>query len=71
MKNLLWLALLFIPNEWVWIVLAFALFRFFDIIKIYPANRFEELSGGWGIMMDDIVAGFYSGVITKSLVLFL
>ena len=51
--------------------IAFFLFRIFDIVKVYPANRFEGLPGGWGIMMDDVVAGLYAGVITKAADLFL
>ena len=62
----MWIALLMIPNEWVWLGIAFLLFRVFDIIKVYPANRFERLPGGWGIMMDDVVAGLYAGVVTQA-----
>ena len=67
----MWIALLMIPNEWVWLGIAFLLFRFFDIIKVYPANRFERLPGGWGIMMDDVVAGLYAGVVTQAAALLL
>ena len=67
----MWIALLMIPNEWLWLGIAFLLFRIFDIIKVYPANRFERLPGGWGIMMDDVVAGLYAGVITQAAALFL
>ena len=42
---------------------AFILFRFFDITKIYPIRKLEELPGGWGIMADDIAAGIFSGCI--------
>ena len=38
-------------------LLAFILFRFFDIVKPYPINRLQTLPGGWGIMTDDIAAG--------------
>ena len=62
----MWIALLMIPNEWLWLGIAFLLFRIFDIVKVYPANRFEHLPGGWGIMMDDVVAGLYAGVITQA-----
>ncbi|MGI8836504.1 MAG: phosphatidylglycerophosphatase A family protein [Pyrinomonadaceae bacterium] len=48
---------------WVWIVLAFILFRFFDIVKPYPARRFESLHGGLGIMADDMVAGVYAAIV--------
>ncbi|AQQ08339.1 Undecaprenyl-diphosphatase [Sedimentisphaera cyanobacteriorum] len=41
----------------------FLLFRFFDIAKIWPANRLESLLGGIGILADDIMAGLYAGII--------
>ena len=41
------------------------LFRAFDMFKIYPANRFEKIPGGTGIMMDDIVAGIYTNLIMQ------
>lgn len=37
--------------------LGFALFRLLDILKPFPINHLEKLKGGWGIMMDDILAG--------------
>lgn len=40
-------------------ILAFFVFRILDIIKPYPANRFERLHGGTGIMADDLMAGVY------------
>src|SRR5262245_31929874 len=39
------------------VILSFILFRFFDIVKPYPANRLQDLHGGMGIMFDDLVAG--------------
>ena len=39
---------------------AFFLFRIFDVVKPPPARRLEELEGGWGIMLDDLIAGLYS-----------
>jgi phosphatidylglycerophosphatase A len=42
------------------IFLGFLLFRFFDIAKPYPARKFEKLPSGWGIVMDDVMAGVYS-----------
>ena len=44
------------------IMVSFVLFRFFDIVKPYPASRFERLKGGFGIMCDDLVAGVYAAV---------
>lgn len=48
------------PGAWKLLLIAFFLFRFFDILKIWPGNRFEELPGGWGIVADDAMAGVYS-----------
>jgi phosphatidylglycerophosphatase A len=42
------------------LVAAFILFRFFDIVKPYPARKLEALHGGLGIMADDLVAGLYA-----------
>lgn len=42
---------------------AFVLFRFFDIVKPWPARRLESLHAGWGILMDDLVAGLYAAVV--------
>jgi phosphatidylglycerophosphatase A len=42
---------------------AFALFRLFDIWKPAPARQCERLTGGLGIMADDVVAGIYSAVV--------
>jgi len=47
------------------VIVSFTLFRFFDIVKPYPAGRFERLKGGLGIMCDDLVAGVYAGVIVS------
>ena len=42
------------------LIAGFILFRIFDIVKPFPAGRAERFPGGWGIMLDDLVAGFYS-----------
>ena len=47
------------------VMLSFILFRFFDIVKPYPANKFERFKGGLGIMCDDLVAGVYGAVIVS------
>lgn len=44
-------------------ILAFILFRFFDIVKPYPARRLESLESGLGIMADDVVAGVYAAIV--------
>ena len=50
------------PVGWAGIGLAFFLFRAFDIVKPYPANRLERLHGGLGIMADDGMAGVYANL---------
>jgi len=60
-----WIAFLFIPAKLMisvwWVPLAgFLLFRFFDIVKIFPAKRAERLPRGLGVVMDDVVAGLYA-----------
>ena len=47
---------------WWAMILAFILFRFFDIVKPYPARRLESLPGGLGIMADDLIAGVYAAL---------
>ncbi len=54
----MWITLLLVPQGWQWLLLAFVLFRFFDIVKPWPIKYFDEkVAGGLGIMLDDIVAG--------------
>lgn len=50
------------------VIVSFTLFRFFDIVKPYPAGRLEGLKGGYGIMCDDLVAGAYGAVITSIII---
>ncbi len=57
----MWIALLWLPDHWIWYLVAFALFRFFDILKPWPVNLVDkQLEGGAGIMLDDVVAGLYA-----------
>ena len=55
-----------LPSTWqwtVWVIVSFTLFRFFDIVKPYPARQMERLHGGMGIMCDDLVAGIYAAAV--------
>lgn len=54
-----------------WLAAAFILFRLFDIIKPFPANRAENLPGGWGVMTDDIAAGAYALLVILGLKLWM
>ncbi len=64
-------ALLLVSPSWKPVLLSFFLFRFFDIIKPYPIKKLEALSGGWGIMADDIGAGVAAGVFLRLLLVIL
>lgn len=45
------------------ILAAFLLFRVFDMAKPFPVNRSQRLPGGWGIVVDDILAALYTRVV--------
>ena len=51
-----------LPHTWLALALGFILFRFFDIIKPYPVKKVERFKGGFGIVMDDLLAGFYANL---------
>ena len=55
----------------VFILIAFGLFRFFDILKPSPIRQIQKLKGGFGIMADDIVAGIFSNLVTRVLFAFI
>ena len=56
-----WTVLLFTPDTFLWQAAAFAAFRFYDIVKPYPASFFDQqVKNGFGVMMDDVVAAAYS-----------
>ena len=58
------LTFLLIPHAtWKWLVGGFLLFRAFDILKPFPARQAERIPRGWGIMVDDVVAGVYGMVV--------
>lgn len=62
------LTLLFVPVTWTGALVGFLLFRFFDIVKPFPARRCERLHGGLGIMADDAVAGVYGNLALRAIV---
>ena len=66
-----WIALMAVPtDDWWYAVAAFVLFRFFDIVKPLGVRRMEALGGGFGIMMDDVLAGIYSAAVLVVIGLF-
>jgi len=54
------------PVGWLGALGAFLLFRLFDVVKPYPANRLERLPGGVGIMADDAMAALYANLVLRA-----
>jgi phosphatidylglycerophosphatase A len=50
---------------WLAVLTAFLAFRAFDVIKPLPGRRVEKLPFGWGILLDDIVAGIYANIVSQ------
>ena len=57
-----WITVILLEKKIVWLLLGLVLFRFFDIIKLFPIKSCERLPNGWGVMMDDVVAGVYGAL---------
>ena len=57
-----WITMWAVPLNWQTVIAGFLVFRVFDILKIQPAKRLEELPGAVGIMLDDVAAGLYAGI---------
>ena len=62
-----WIALLHSRVDLSHLLAGFLLFRFFDIVKPWPARRLENLPAGWGIMLDDVAAGVYALLVMQAL----
>ena len=62
-----WIALLplvMIPRGWPWIVAGFVMFRVFDVWKPWPASWADRtVKGGFGAMLDDVIAGVYAAIV--------
>ena len=61
------ISLLFVPVTIKYIIAALILFRFFDIVKPLYIKKIEILPGGWGIMLDDVLAGIYANVLLQAI----
>ncbi len=61
----MWISLLFLPKNILVAALAFFIFRILDIVKPFPARRFDNLHGGYGIMLDDVVSAIYANLLLQ------
>ena len=66
------ITMLWIPKTTRFIIIGFILFRFFDILKPIPIRRIErKFKGGFGVVLDDVVAGVYANIILHLIYLFI
>jgi phosphatidylglycerophosphatase A len=61
----IWITLLFLPKTIPVMIIGFLAFRVFDILKPQPARNLEKIPNGWGIMLDDVIAGIYANIVTQ------
>ena len=64
-------AVWYLPQTWHAIMGALVLFRVFDVFKPFPAGRAQKLPGGWGIMVDDLIAGVYANLVVRGALTFI
>jgi len=53
----------FVKPNFAYLIIGFILFRLYDIYKPYPIKKIQNLPSGWGIMLDDILAGVYARIV--------
>lgn len=61
----IWISMFMLPAGWIYTVAAIVLFRFFDIYKPLFIRKLESIDGGWGIMLDDVLAGIYANIVIQ------
>lgn len=64
----LWIALFLVPVSVYWVACGFLLFRLLDILKPWPIKwADQQLQGGWGIMLDDVLAGIMAALCIQAI----
>ena len=64
--------MMFAPTGWLWVAAGFVLFRLFDIAKPWPIRLLDRnVGGGFGIMVDDLLAGIFAAAVLQLLVIYL
>jgi len=61
----MWISVLFFPKTILLMILLFVAFRIYDIIKPPPARKYDDMHGGLGIMLDDVVAAIYANITVR------
>ena len=57
-----------IPFSWGYVITGFLLFRILDILKPYPIRNIEKLRNGYGIVLDDVLAGIYANILMQIII---
>lgn len=60
-----WISFFLLPLTLPTVIVSFFLFRAFDVLKPPPARQVESIPHGWGIMLDDVIAGIYANIGTR------
>ncbi|MEA1973101.1 MAG: phosphatidylglycerophosphatase A [Candidatus Cloacimonadota bacterium] len=64
-------SILFLPKTTLILILSFIIFRFYDIVKPPPIYQIQKLNAGWGIMIDDVLAGIFTNVTIRIILIIL
>jgi phosphatidylglycerophosphatase A len=59
------ISMAFVPFGVAYVIAGFFLFRLFDVWKPYPMRQLQALPGGWGVMIDDVLAGIYTNIVLQ------
>jgi len=65
----MYVSVLFVPKTWWLYMLAFGLFRLLDIAKPFPVNKMGKIPGGFGVVLDDVIAGGITGLVVYLIML--
>lgn len=65
------ISVLFLPKTLTIILLGFVLFRIFDIFKPEPVNVLQKVKAGWGVILDDVMAGIYANIVLRLILKFI
>ena len=66
----MWVTMIAVTDTYQTLLVGFILFRIFDIWKPLGIRKMEKLKGGWGVMMDDVLAGVYANIVLQILIYF-
>jgi len=62
------ITLFLLPDTWPVVIAGFFIFRVLDVVKPYPARRFESFHGGMGMMADDVMSAVYAHLALRTLI---